>query len=153
MLVTKVTNDTGKELILKEGTAGIKRILAELPDKKTYKISVDSNATYREYWCAEKNDDPNAVVLSSDDCQEFKEVTIKRTVDTNSQDVYSWEGVKRDGGKVVKVVDDVKFEQDTPISGPSKGIWKKITGFFKPAAHQQIVDRVWSLHLDEIVIM
>ncbi|KAG0562935.1 hypothetical protein KC19_9G184200 [Ceratodon purpureus] len=127
---TKVTNKTGKELILKESTAGIKRFLNVLPDKETHKISVDPNATYREYWCAEKHDDPNAVVLSSDDCQEYKEVTIhcKREEDPVThtvRDVYSWAGVpRRDNGS-----------RDT--SKP--GFLKRIFGFFKPAAHDQQV--------------
>ena len=85
---------TGKELILKEGTAGIYRLLKKFPHGTDYKINVDPNATYREYWCAVDANDPNAIVLSSDDCQEYKEVTV-----TIQDGRYDWENnrVPRDG--------------------------------------------------------
>jgi hypothetical protein len=115
MKTTKVINGIGKPLILRESTGSVKRTLKELKDKDSrYTISVDANATYREYWCAEKPDDPNAVVLSSDDCQEFKEVTIlleKKTVaDGKTSDIYYWEGLKRDTGKKFTVKDGVQNE-------------------------------------------
>lgn len=109
----------------------MKRVMCVLADKKSYKITVDANATYREYWCAEKHDDPNAVVLSSDDCQEYMEVTIQLKVDASSNsEIYTWEGVRRDDKKKVLVDDGVKVPISHSPGGTPKGIWKRITGFF-----------------------
>lgn len=93
---TKVINGTGGTLVLKEGTGGIFRTLHNFGvTTLDYNINVDINATYREYWCASAANDPNPVVLSSDDCQEYKEVTIMRNEDGS----YYWIPVRRDGKK------------------------------------------------------
>jgi len=94
---TTVINGTTKPLTLKEGTAGIFTLLKKkLQPNESYQIVVDTNATYREYWCAAKADDPDGgVVLSSDDCEDLKEVTIIEKVDGT----YSYTGVMRESGK------------------------------------------------------
>jgi hypothetical protein len=93
---TKVTNRTCTTLILKEGTGGIFRTLHTFGTATVdYNINVDSNATYREYWCASVANDPTAIVLSSDDCQEYKEVTIMRNEDGTCYFI----PVRRDGKK------------------------------------------------------
>lgn len=130
MLTTTVTNGTQNPLILKEGTAGMKRLLVTLGPHQCYTIKVDANATYREYWCAAKHDDPNAVILSSDDCQEFMKVLIKLKVEGNS-DTYTWEGVRRDNGRKVEVNDGAKHDIPESAEDTSKGIWKRFIGFFR----------------------
>lgn len=136
MLQTKVINDTGGLLTLKEGTAGIKRVLATFGPAKSYTINVDANATYREYWCAEKDAGKDGardpVVLSSDDCQEYKEVTIKLSTKDNVG-IYTWEGIRRDNGQRVVDNDGVKI----PLSEveAANTLWKRfcagVAGFFR----------------------
>lgn len=132
MLQTKVINDTGGLLTLKEGTAGIKRVLATFGPAKSYTINVDANATYREYWCAEKDGARDPVVLSSDDCQEYKEVTIK-LITKDNVGIYIWEGIRRDNGQKVQDNDGVKF----PLSEveAANTLWKRfhagVAGFFR----------------------
>ena len=102
---TKVINTTTKKFILKEGTAGIYRRLKELAPEESYTINVDPNATYREYWCATKDNDPDAVILSSDDCQEYSVVRIieKPQPQGSSQEPsYTWEGEERSKGALEK---------------------------------------------------
>ena len=81
-LVTKVTNDTSKDIKLNEGNAGLWRFIYLIKSKKSYVIHIDPNATYREYWCATDKDDPNnKVTLGTDDCQENKEAVIEEVTD------------------------------------------------------------------------
>jgi hypothetical protein len=97
VMKTKVVNTTGEDFLLKEGTAGIYRLLKKLKPGEFYTISVDPNATYREYWCAVKDDDPKAVILSSDDCQEYSVVRIKGSGGgASGEPPYSWGGDFRD---------------------------------------------------------
>ncbi|KAG0564302.1 hypothetical protein KC19_8G099800 [Ceratodon purpureus] len=102
-LKTKVVNTTNKNFLLKEGTGGIYRLLKTLLPKESYTINVDPNATYREYWCAVKDDDPKAVILSSDDCQEYAVVNIREKVTAqggiSQAPSYFWDGVLRDSSK------------------------------------------------------
>ncbi|KAG0608306.1 hypothetical protein M758_8G095500 [Ceratodon purpureus] len=101
-LKTKVLNTTDKDFLLKEGTGGIYRLLKKLLPKESYTINVDPNATYREYWCAVKDDDPKAVILSSDDCQEYAVVNIREKVaqgGISQAPSYFWDGVLRDSSK------------------------------------------------------
>lgn len=100
VIQTKVINSTTEKFILKEGTGGIYRRLVELAPEKSYTISVDPSATYREYWCATKDNDPKAVILSSDDCQEYSVVRIIKNPQpqgsSDQEPSYIWEGDLRD---------------------------------------------------------
>lgn len=73
---TKVINTTEDTLLIKEGTQGVFRRVQTLLPNKNCDIKVDSNSTYREYWCAAVDNDPNAMILSSDDCQDNRSVDI-----------------------------------------------------------------------------
>lgn len=55
------------DLILREGTMEMLRIVAELKLKKPYYISIDLNATYREYRINLIGDGQHYVALTSDD--------------------------------------------------------------------------------------
>lgn len=88
---TTIHNKTQNDFNLKERTAGVSRELNVI--KKSggkYVVDVNSDATYKEYWCVTNNDDLNAVILSSDDCLDFKEIEIVETKD--STPAYKWKG-------------------------------------------------------------
>lgn len=92
-----MVNQTKSSITLKEGTGGVYRTLcSELKPNNAFFIKVDTNATYREYWCAVTSDDENHVVVSSDDCLEYEEVRIK------FEDMYTWDGMKRGSHEVVE---------------------------------------------------
>lgn len=131
---TKVVNTTGEEFLLKEGTAGIYRLLKKLKPDESYTISVDPNATYREYWCAVKDDDPKAVILSSDDCQEYSVVRIKGSSGGDSgEPPYSWDGDFRDPKR--RVQEPLPFSNSSEESSNEPFIVKfgkkLVPGFFK----------------------
>jgi len=134
MKKTKVMNLTGSSIILKEGTGGSYRMLcADLKDKDSFTIKVDTNATYREYWCAVTSDDEKHVVLSSDDCVEYEEVRIKLKAADNT---YTWDALKRGSRELVKDAGDKeasKQRQASP-STPDPGFigksWNKLKGLF-----------------------
>jgi len=136
MPTTKVINGTDKPLTLKEGTAGIFTTLKKLQPQGSYQIVVDTNATYREYWCAVKADDPDGgVVLSSDDCEDLKQVTIIENK-TEKTTTYSYEGVKRESGETIteeeKILEETseptKVEEETTKHG---GLLTRLFNFFK----------------------
>lgn len=133
---TKVINETGNSIILKEGTAGVFRHLRTLADKEAYNINVDTNATYREYWCAVKANDPNAIILSSDDCQEYKEVTFVK----KDNGTYGFDPKPRHGAKAKGVEDaGVKgqnAEEESNIFAHARMGFKKFLGFFKQGNSQ-----------------
>jgi len=118
---TTVINGTDKPLALKEGTAGIFTLLKKLQPNESYQIVVDTNATYREYWCAVKDDDPDGVVLSSDDCEDLKEVTIIET-GTKPNTKFSYKGVNRES-----TTEEPSSSKTTKHGGPMT--W--LRGFFK----------------------
>jgi hypothetical protein len=127
---TKVVNDTGSSISLKEGTAGVYRTLCpNLLDGNAYTIKVDPNATYREYWCAVLLDDDKRVVLSSDDCMEYEEVHIKLKEDKTT---YTWDAFKRRSHELVKDAGVKEASEEHPdqassaTSGPSPGIIGKV---------------------------
>jgi hypothetical protein len=121
---TKVINTTNEGFLLKEGTAGIFRLVKELKAKDSFTIHVDPNATYREYWCAVKDNDPNAIVLSSDDCQEYKTVQI---INEGSPEVpkYNWKGLSRRNGQE----NDEAVAQAQGAPGPPAPVPEKKPGF------------------------
>jgi hypothetical protein len=74
---TTVINTTEDTLRIKEGTQGVFRVIyTKLEPRKKYDIRVDPNSTYREYWCAAVDNDPYAIILSSDICQDHRSVDI-----------------------------------------------------------------------------
>ncbi|KAG0558098.1 hypothetical protein M758_10G004400 [Ceratodon purpureus] len=94
---TKVKNQTGFPVSLKVYSSGIQTNLLRQPlgDGQEYTIRIDTNATYREYWCAANpGRNPQDVILSSDDCAEFSEVTLKADKADDGSYTIRWEGSK-----------------------------------------------------------
>lgn len=89
LLKTKVTNATGSNITLKLNNGGIFTVLKEvLKDKEHHTITMDPNATYREYWCVEAPGKTRRTILSSDDCAEHREVIIEK----DASGEYTWRG-------------------------------------------------------------
>lgn len=89
---TKVINRTGSAVQLTMSTGGIQsqESMRPVENNAHYTICIDANATYREYWCAvQPGNRDNLVILSSDDCAEFSEVTL---IARNGK--YAWEGTR-----------------------------------------------------------
>lgn len=141
---TKVVNQTGSSIILKEGTAGVYRMLcANLQTGKEYNIKVDTNATYREYWCAVTSDDDKHVVLSSDDCMEYREVRIRLKADKT----YTWDAVKRKTHEFVKDAGDKEAAKQQQAQALTEGVvspgedgvagkaWNRVKGWFSREAN------------------
>jgi hypothetical protein len=76
--MTKITlkNDTGKNVKITEGNAGSTRKLCTLEPGRTFDITNDKNATYREYFFITLPDNNTLRVLTSDDFDEYKEISI-----------------------------------------------------------------------------
>jgi len=107
---TKVINKTGADVILKLSTGGIISKLSNEPlvNGGHYFISIDLTTTYREYWCAvQPNAGPNSsndkVILNSDDCAEYSEVTLttEKVPNGAGHEVtrYKWVGTRRRDAK------------------------------------------------------
>ncbi|KAG0589253.1 hypothetical protein M758_1G006500 [Ceratodon purpureus] len=84
MVTTKVVNDTDSEIDVKEGNVGVYIPLQTLSKKgsknSSCTITVDTNATYREYWIAALADNSTGrkpIVVTSDDCIDNSILTIK----------------------------------------------------------------------------
>lgn len=99
MVKTKVKNCAGCNVTLKMSSGGIQTMLLHTPLKadEEYTIHSDTNATYREYWCAAQEGGTN-VILTSDDCTQFSEVTLQKaatSTDPNGLINLTWKGTKR----------------------------------------------------------
>lgn len=77
----------GKNVKVKEGNAGIFRLLTTLGPGKLYNLRHDPNATYREYILIMLPDKTELRVLSSDDFNDWKEISIYENGGT-----YDWMG-------------------------------------------------------------
>jgi len=91
MVLTVITNSCGSEVTFTEGNAGVYRVLKVIPDKGSYTIKVDLNATYREY-IFRLDDNDEQVIISSDDTIEYAAIEFLRSEDG----VFSWEGRARE---------------------------------------------------------
>ena len=79
---TKVINETGGEISLQEGNQNVYTVIAKLSNDKSYVISLDPNATYRDYVFLKMPDRTQLEFsISSDDCMEYSEIKIMRNVD------------------------------------------------------------------------
>lgn len=124
---TKVINETVEKITLKQGSAGVFSQLYTLQPKgapgSSFIIKLESNTTYREYWCAQQPGPPSnepRVIFSSDDCAEYKEVRIFEVKPAGSKK-YTWEGT----------VPRVKSEgQADSAPAASHSLLKKFLGFF-----------------------
>jgi len=96
MVKTKVINSAKCNVDLKMSSGGIHTMLHEaLKPNEEYTIHSDTNATYREYWCAAQ-EGAATVFLTSDDCAQFSEVTLRgRRTTPDAPFVMTWEGTKR----------------------------------------------------------
>ncbi|KAG0567450.1 hypothetical protein M758_7G142600 [Ceratodon purpureus] len=112
---TKVINNTGSPVNLTMSTGGIQSRESTEPvrDQFHYTISIDPNATYREYWCAVQPGNKGKVILSSDDCAEYSEVTL---VEKNGK--YAWEGTKLRDSRRAKSLNAGAAPQATPPQAP-----------------------------------
>jgi hypothetical protein len=94
MVKTKVINHAECDVTLKMSSGGIQTMLhSPLKPNEEYTIHSDTNATYREYWCAAQEGAAN-VFLTSDDCAQFSEVTLMRCQTTDANFVMTWKGTK-----------------------------------------------------------
>lgn len=77
-LETKVANRSDREVVLKLSNAGVNFKLSTIPKDTFAMIKCEENGTYRECLVAEVNVEAgNPIVITSDDCLEFKELIIK----------------------------------------------------------------------------
>ena len=99
MLKTVLHNKTNETITLMESQGGVLRVMPEHTLQRGERKTVRTNesATYKEYWCAVQANNEK-VVLTSDDCIEWKELVIKHAVDASGANLESiiWMGtVKR----------------------------------------------------------
>jgi hypothetical protein len=113
MVETEVLNDTGGELSLKEGNAGVYRVIKKLPPKAKHVFQIDPNATYREY---EVTSSPSGekVFVTSDDCIDYSTITI--FVDKDG--VFKYTGKSRSETK-----EEVEGAPGSLVSRLLKKIW------------------------------
>jgi len=77
MVTTKVTNTSKFDVEIKEGNAGVYSKVGVVEPNKSLCLTINENATYREYWCAmQPSENGEKVILSSDECAEHAEVEI-----------------------------------------------------------------------------
>lgn len=118
MQKTKVINATGTKIIVKMSNNGIitKLLNGEVESGGSYTISIDPNATYREYWCAVPpgTNPQKKTILSSDDCAEFREVKVMKD-DTVNPPEYYWRGTKfRNSKSVASSVEEREAQLGSP---------------------------------------
>lgn len=102
---TRVTNNSGREVVLKQINAGTYVVIKRIGNGGSYIIKSESNTTYREYWAGSVEGTQAGtpiVTFSSDDCIGNKEIKIPN------------------GGEVQMIPRDQE-----------EGIWTKILGFFR----------------------
>lgn len=75
MLKTTFHNATGETFELKEGNAGVYSHLTTLKDGKTFDVTFDPNATYREYWVGSTTKGL-VVTITSDDCNDNSNIKV-----------------------------------------------------------------------------
>lgn len=83
----------GKNIKIKESNAGIFRALTTLGARGVYTLKHDPHATYREYFLIMLPDKTQLRVLTSDDFNDYKEISIYE-----ANGIYDWRGVPRHGG-------------------------------------------------------
>lgn len=92
---TKFVNNTATPFVLKEGNAGVYRDICTLqakPPNNEHSISMDPNATYREYVVA-TGIKGETVLVTSDDCADNSTITIVK--DKKDEKKYSFIGLPR----------------------------------------------------------
>jgi trehalose-6-phosphatase len=112
---TKLTNTLkDKEVQVREGNAGVTRLLTTLKPGASTTVRTDPNATYKEYVMMTLPDNTKLPVLSSDDFADHKEIDIVE------EDNVVWKGtVPR---RPVTVASPV----EAPVSSPQPGFIKRI---------------------------
>ena len=89
MVTVTVRNTTGLDVKLQEGNAGVYVTRAVVKNGGTHKLSLNPNATYREYVLVRMPDNTALEpVFSSDDVVEFTEILIKK-----EGSEYVWQGI------------------------------------------------------------
>lgn len=91
MKVVTVRNRLDKEkIIIREGNASVYRQLAVVRANKDFQLTIDPNATYREYVLITLSDNTELPAFSSDDILEFSEIVVKENKDSAPR--FYWEG-------------------------------------------------------------
>lgn len=135
MLDVKLKNDTGNTaIVLKAGIPGSYRPVTTIPPDgitKCFVFSFNESETYREFVCVESESDPSqssrrgvsssTVILTSDDCYDYKEVVIKKIESKLVWD--KTESVERKEKKGIIT--------DAQISGAVHGVRKKAISTYK----------------------
>lgn len=99
----------GKNIKIKESNAGIFRNLTTLAPGHNYPLKHDLHATYREYFLIMLPDKTKLRVLTSDDFNDYKEISIYEATG-----VYDWRGVPRNCSPKVPV----KASVNPPVNPP-----------------------------------
>lgn len=92
---TRFVNNTAIPFVLKEGNAGVYRDICTLqakPPNNEHSISMDPNATYREYVVA-TGIKGETVLVTSDDCADNSTITIVK--DEKDEKKYRFIGLPR----------------------------------------------------------
>lgn len=77
MAATKLKNTLkDKEVQIREGNAGVTRLMTTLKPGASTTVRSDPNATYREYFLITLPDNSKLPTLSSDDFADYKEINI-----------------------------------------------------------------------------
>ena len=77
MVTTTVINHSGSGVEIKEGNAGVYSMVGVVANGDSRSLTINPQATYREYWCAlAPNDTGGNVILASDDCETNEVVEI-----------------------------------------------------------------------------
>lgn len=134
-LKTKVINESTALIDLKQGSANIYHLLYTLQPKgkagSVYTINLESNTTYREYWCAVQpgSEEDARVIFSSDDCAEFKEVKIFEVEPESKK--YNWNGTVPRAKGASKAGDQADASKaGDQAQAPAPTLWKRFTKLF-----------------------
>lgn len=134
---TRVKNQTGFPVTLKVYSSGVQTNLLRQPlgDGQEYTIRIDTNATYREYWCAANpGDNPQDVILSSDDCAEFSEVTLLADRAADGSYTMRWDGSRLRNPVAQAPASPANSKQGPrPTSNGPQGSSSTVNGAQRPA--------------------
>jgi hypothetical protein len=128
MVRVEVINGTEEEIVIKEGNAGIYREVQRIRKGASLVVSVDENATYREFVCVETKSGLT-VTLTSDDCIDYSEVKIK--YDENRNPKLYYEPTPRKTRGITSATTDASIGRS--VKGASSwitGLFKKVSSFY-----------------------
>ncbi|KAG0577583.1 hypothetical protein KC19_5G166300 [Ceratodon purpureus] len=127
---TKVINKTGGEIYLQEGNVSVYKVVAKLCNDESHVISLDPNATYRDYVFMIMPDMTQLdSSISSDDCMEYSEIKIMRSANNS----YFLERVPRASRRTSALANPAPapgIKTSAVGNGASKNFYQKIKNAF-----------------------